>query len=66
MKASLTNPPWLDPKYETKILAQLTKVRPRQPGQYSACCPVGSAGCLERDDGKSIQERKAAPEKEVA
>ena len=24
----------------TKILAQMTKVRQRQPGQYSACCPA--------------------------
>jgi hypothetical protein len=66
MKASITKFPWLDPKYDTKILAELTKVRPRQPGQYRACCHVGAAGFLERDDGKSIQERKAAPEKEAA
>jgi hypothetical protein len=49
-----------------KILAQLTKARQRQPGQYSASSPVVAAGCLERDDGKSIQERKAAPKKEAA
>ena len=66
MKASITNFPWLDPKYDTKSLARLTKVRPRQHGPYSACCPVGAAGCLERDDDKSIQVRKAAPEKEAA
>ena len=50
----------------TKISVQLTKVGQRQPGQYRACCPVGAAGLLERDDGKSIQERKAAPEKGAA
>jgi hypothetical protein len=62
MKASLTNPPWLDPKYETKILAQLTKVRPRQHGQHSACCPVGAASPLERDVGQWILQRVAASE----
>jgi len=62
MKASLTNSPWLDPKYETKILAQLTKVRPRQPGQYSACCSVGAAGSLERDVGRWILQRTATSE----
>lgn len=49
----------------TKILAQLTKARQRQLGQYSASCPVIAAGFLESDDGKSIQERKAASEQEV-
>ena len=62
MKASLTNSTWLDPKYDTKTLAQMTKVGPCQTGQCSALCPVGAAVSLERDVGQWILRRKAASE----
>ena len=62
MKASITYFPWLDPKYDTKSLAQMTKVGSCQTGQCSARCPVGAAGFFERDVDQWILQCKAVSE----